>query len=77
MKVGIVQERRDWQEHSTKEKSMQGAIYKDATGREFIVRFVDHNMNGSWVHYSDQQGQQYNCLIDAFKERFTKVENTR
>jgi hypothetical protein len=56
---------------------MQGAVYKDATGREFTVRFVDHNMNGSWVHYSDQQGQQYNCLIDAFKERFTKVENSR
>ena len=56
---------------------MQDAVYKDATGREFTVRFVDHNMNGSWVHYSDQQGQQYNCLIDAFKERFTKVENTR
>jgi hypothetical protein len=56
---------------------MQDAVYKDATGREFVVRFVDHNMNGSWVHYSDQQGQQYNCLIDAFKERFVKVENTQ
>jgi hypothetical protein len=56
---------------------MQDAVYKDATGREFVVRFVDHTMNGSWVHYSDRQGQQYNCLIDAFNERFVKVENTQ
>jgi hypothetical protein len=56
---------------------MQDAVYKDATGREFTVKMVDHTADGSWVHYSDRQGQQYNCLIDAFKERFVKVENTQ
>ena len=54
---------------------MQGAVYKDATGKEFLVDFVDHNMNGSWVHYT-QLGtdKKFNCLVEAFKERFTKVE---
>jgi hypothetical protein len=56
---------------------MQDAVYKDATGREFTVKMVDHTADGSWVHYSDRQGQQYNCLIDAFNERFVKVENTQ
>jgi hypothetical protein len=75
MNRGIVQERRDWQEHSTKEKSMQGAVYRDATGREFAVRLVDHTPNGSWVHYHEVgKDQEYSCLVDAFKERFTKVE---
>jgi len=56
---------------------MVGSKYKDSTGKEFSVRLVDHTMDGTWVHYSDQTGRDYSCLIDAFKERFTKVENTR
>jgi len=53
---------------------MVGSTYRDATGREFEVRFIDHNMNGSWVHYIEvNTGEEYHCLIDAFKERFTKV----
>ena len=54
---------------------MVGSLYKDATGKEFLVEFVDHNMNGSWVHYI-QVGtdKKFNCLVEAFKERFTKVE---
>ena len=53
---------------------MVGSRYKDAEGREFEINYVDHNMNGSWVHYT-QVGtdKQFSCLIDAFKERFTKV----
>ena len=56
---------------------MVGSIWRDAEGREFEVNYVDHNMNGSWVHYT-QLGfdKQFSCLIDAFKERFTRVENT-
>jgi hypothetical protein len=54
---------------------MQGAVYRDATGREFAVRLVDHTPNGSWVHYHEVgKDREYSCLIDAFKERFTKVE---
>ena len=57
---------------------MVGSLYKDATGREFVVEFVDHNMNGSWVHYT-QVGtdKKFNCLVEAFKERFTKVVYNR
>lgn len=57
---------------------MQRAVYRDANGQEFEVRLVDHNSNGSWVHYrAVGTDQEYSCLIDAFKERFTKVENSR
>lgn len=56
---------------------MEKSIWKDANGKEFVVKFVDHNMNGSWVHYSDSQGKDYSCLIEAFRDRFKKVENTR
>jgi hypothetical protein len=57
---------------------MQDAVYKDATGKEFAVRLVDHTPNGSWVHYHEVgKDREYSCLVDAFKERFTKVENTR
>jgi len=54
---------------------MQGAVYRDATGREFEVRLIDHTPNGSWVHYrAVGTEKEYSCLFDAFKERFTKVE---
>jgi hypothetical protein len=54
---------------------MQGAVYKDATGKEFTVKMVDHTADGSWVHYHEvEKDQEYSCLVDAFKERFTKVE---
>lgn len=57
---------------------MIGSTYKDALGKEFKVTLVDHTMDGSWVHYqATDSDKQYNCLIDAFKERFTKVEKTR
>jgi len=53
---------------------MVGSKYKDANGREFEITYVDHNMNGSWVHYTEVgTDKQFSCLIDAFKERFTKV----
>lgn len=57
---------------------MKDKLYKDAQGQTFQVQFVDHNMNGSWVHYRRQSdGQEFNCLVEAFKERFQPVENTR
>ena len=59
---------------------MVGSIWKDAEGKEFVVTYIDHNMNGSWVHYRGTHlstEKDFSCLIDAFKERFKRVENTR
>ena len=57
---------------------MQGDVYRNSEGKEFTVKFVDHNMDGSWVHYTETAtGQEYNCLVEAFKQRFTKVEKSR
>lgn len=57
---------------------MKHKIYKDAQGNTFEVTFVDHTTSGSWVHYRNTKtNQEYNCLIDAFKQRFTVIENTK
>lgn len=59
---------------------MIGSIWRDASGNKFVVTYVDHNMNGSWVHYQGVHllaEKEFSCLIDAFKERFTQVENTQ
>jgi hypothetical protein len=54
---------------------MQGVVYRDATGKEFKVRLVDHTADESWVYYQAvSTDQEYSCLIGAFNERFTKVE---
>ena len=56
---------------------MDKGIWKDSQGKEFTVRLVDHNMDGTWIHYRDANGNEYSCLVDAFKERFTRVENVK
>lgn len=59
---------------------MVGTIWRDADGNRFVVKFIDHNMNGSWVHYQGAHllaEKEFSCLIDAFKERFTQVEVAR
>jgi hypothetical protein len=57
---------------------MQGAVYKDAVGKEFVVKLVEHTPAGSWVYYQAVGTDlEYSCLIGAFNERFTKIENSR
>ena len=54
---------------------MQGTVYRDAFGKEFVVKIVDHTATGLWVHYQAVgTNLDYSCLIGAFNERFTKVE---
>lgn len=57
---------------------MVGSIYKDNTGKLFEITMVDHIADGSWVHYREVGTEnRYNCLIGAFKQRFTPVEKSR
>ena len=59
---------------------MIGTIWRDAEGNKFVVTLVDHNMEGSWVHYKGAHllaEKEFSCLVDAFKERFTQVEQSR
>jgi hypothetical protein len=59
---------------------MVGTVWRDASGNKFIVTFVDQNMNGTWVHYKGMHllaEKEFSCLVDAFRERFTQVENTQ
>ena len=59
---------------------MVGTFWRDAEGNRFVVTLVDHNMNGTWVHYKGAHllaEKEFNCLLDAFKQRFTQVEVAR
>lgn len=59
---------------------MIGTFWRDSDGNRFVVTLIDHNMNGSWVHYQGAHllaEKEFTCLLDAFKERFTQVEVAR
>lgn len=59
---------------------MIGTFWRDSDGNRFVVTLIDHNMNGSWVHYRGAHllaEREFTCLLDAFKERFTPVEVAR
>ena len=57
---------------------MQGAVYRDAASKEFVVKLAEHTSAESWVYYQAVgTGLEYSCLIGAFNERFTKIENSR
>ena len=51
------------------------SVWRDSSGKEFYIEMIDHTADGSWIHYrAVGTDREYSCLIDAFKERFTKVE---
>lgn len=53
-------------------------LWTDAEGNRFEVVATDHSPNGSRVYYKKvSTDQRYDCLLDAFKQRFTRVENSR
>lgn len=37
----------------------------------FRIKKIDHNEQGIWVYYQNEKtGQEYNCLVEAFLQRF-------
>jgi gentisate 1,2-dioxygenase len=47
-----------------------------ADGTEFVVTNVVDKEDGVWVYYNNPAtGQEYDCLIDAFLQRFKEESN--
>ena len=43
----------------------------------FVVTDVKTTEQGTWIHYQSlDTGNDYNCLVDAFLQRFTKELNS-
>lgn len=50
--------------------------FVDSQGQVFMVNQVAETAVGLTVYYTKQDtGQQYSCLLAAFSERFTEVDN--
>ena len=58
---------------------MEKYNYTSVDGKVFEITAwycdpTDGRDPGTWVHYRNTAtGEEYNCLYDAFKARFTKV----
>ena len=49
-------------------------IYKDIHGKFFYIQeryTVDQN---DWIRYTNNTGEEFTCLKEAFDERYTKTE---
>ena len=45
-------------------------------GKTFTVNEVVQVDGKLWVHYNSiETGEKYNCLLEAFSERFTLIED--
>ena len=48
-----------------------------STSSVFEVSNVINNEQGTWIHYVNViTGNTYNCLVDAFLQRFTETVNS-
>ena len=48
-----------------------------STSSVFEVSNVINNEQGTWIHYVNIiTGNAYNCLVDAFLQRFTETVNS-
>ena len=52
------------------------AKFTDSSGKIFLVDEVCQTEAGLTVHYTKEAtGEKYNCLLEAFSQRFTEIEN--
>lgn len=55
-----------------------GSFWRTSQGEEFRINEVRTQGVEVWVHYTNtQSGQEYSCLADAFRARFSPVVNQR
>jgi hypothetical protein len=54
-----------------------GSKWKSGDRTFFIVQDVIENNQGIWIYYSNpNSGMNYNCLIEAFLQRFSEDVNS-
>jgi hypothetical protein len=52
-----------------------GSKWAGADYKEFTVLARVELSGNIWVHYRNNQGQEFSCYEDAFKSRFTELPN--
>jgi len=46
--------------------------WSSADGKKFtVIHVVDDAEGHTWVHYRNQQGQEFSCYKESFLSRFT------
>ena len=45
----------------------------NAHDTKFIIQQIEKADTGVWIHYTGSNGNNYNCLIGAFLERFREI----
>jgi hypothetical protein len=54
-----------------------GSKWTTSEGSHFVVNDIVIDQRGTWVHYNRYgSDRQYNCLIEAFINRFVKDINS-
>ena len=53
-----------------------GSRWTDTQGQEFFINAIEKNGADTWVAYTRaKDNSEYRCLLDAFKYRFSRIEN--
>lgn len=59
------------------QKVKQGSNWHDGSGRTFTVIHTIVLDEKSWVHYRNQQGEEFSCFEEAFVLRFREHANDK
>lgn len=52
-----------------------GSKWITADRKEFVVLSRVELEGNIWIHYRNNQGQEFSCYEDAFKQRFAEAVN--
>jgi hypothetical protein len=51
-----------------------GTVWQGNDGKKFRVTNIVEEQDNTWIHYTNMKtAQQYNCYLEAFLSRFSKV----
>lgn len=59
------------------QKVKQGSNWHDGSGKTFTVIHTIVIDENSWVHYRNQQGEEFSCFEEAFVSRFREDANDK
>lgn len=55
----------------------EGSTWSGSDSKEFVVLHRIELDGHTWIHYRDQQGQEYSCYEEAFVTRFKENANEK
>jgi hypothetical protein len=59
------------------QKVKQGSNWYDGNGKTFTVIHTVVIEGNTWVHYRNQQGEEFSCYEEAFLLRFRENANEK